>query len=141
MSSQASRIEQSAVEQSRCFGQKMSTVETVARLRDLAAERRPKIAVILGSGWQTFTNRIDDALAWRLVLGDDAVDRAVTDRGAFATAIPAERWGDAVAYALLVPIISTSGERGVLCAMRHGIPFDAVEVIAGEAAARLLAMA
>jgi len=75
------------------------------------------------------------------VLGDDAVDRAATDRGAFATAIPAERWGDAVAYALLAPISSTAGERGVLCAMRHGIPFDAVEVIAAEAAARLLSMA
>ena len=75
------------------------------------------------------------------MLGDDAVDRAATDRGAFATAIPAERWGDAVAYALLAPISSTAGERGVLCAMRHGIPFDAVEVIAAEAAARLLSMA
>jgi purine-nucleoside phosphorylase len=41
----------------------MSIVETVARLRDLAAGRRPKFAVILGSGWQTFTDRIDDALA------------------------------------------------------------------------------
>ena len=75
------------------------------------------------------------------MLGDDAVDRALTDRRAFATAIPAERWGDAAAYALLAPITSTAGERGVLCAMRHGIPFDAVEVVAGEAAARLLSMA
>ena len=41
----------------------MSSVETVTRLRDTAGERRPKVAVILGSGWQTFTDRIDDALA------------------------------------------------------------------------------
>ena len=41
----------------------MSIADTVARLRDLAADRRPKVAVILGSGWQTFTDRIDDALA------------------------------------------------------------------------------
>ena len=122
-----------------------STARWPERLEQVATLLRAEGAAILalqdGDVRTLFSCRIDDALAWRLVLGDDAVDRAVTDRGAFATAIPAERWGDAVAYALLVPIISTSGERGVLCAMRHGIPFDAVEVIAGEAAARLLAMA
>jgi len=41
---------------------KMSIENTVARLRDLAAKRRPKIAVILGSGSQSFTDRIDDPL-------------------------------------------------------------------------------
>jgi DNA-binding NarL/FixJ family response regulator len=107
----------------------------------LRAEGAAILALQDGDIRTLFSCRIDDALAWRLVLGDDAVERAVTDRGAFATAIPADRWGDAVAYALLVPIISTSGERGVLCAMRHVIPFDAVEVVAGEAAARLLSMA
>lgn len=107
----------------------------------LRAEGAAILALQNGDIRTLFSCRIDDALAWRLVLGDDAVERAVTDRGAFATAIPADRWGDAVAYALLVPIISASGERGVLCAMRHVIPFDAVEVVAGEAAARLLSMA
>lgn len=122
-----------------------STARWPERLEQVATLLRAEGAAILalqdGDVRTLFSCRIDDALAWRLVLGDDALDRAVSDRGAFATAIPADRWGEAVAYALLVPIVSTSGERGVLCAMRHGIPFDAVEVVAGEAAARLLAMA
>ena len=40
----------------------MSLETTVDRLRELAGERRPKIAVILGSGWQTFTDRIEEPL-------------------------------------------------------------------------------
>lgn len=122
-----------------------STARWPERLEQVATLLRAEGAAILalqnGDVRTLFSCRIDDTLSWRLVLGDDAVDRAVTDRGAFATAIPAERWGDAVAYALLAPITSTTGERGVLCAMRHAIPFDAVEVVAGEAAARLLSMA
>ncbi len=122
-----------------------STARWPERLEQVATLLRAEGAAILalqnGDVRTLFSCRIDDALSWRLVLGNDAVDRAVTDRGAFATAIPAERWGDAVAYALLAPITSTAGERGVLCAMRHGMPFDAVEVVAGEAAARLLSMA
>ena len=114
-------------------------LEQVATL--LRAEGAAILALQSGDVRTLFSCRIDDELSWRLVLGDDALDRAVTDRGAFATAIPAERWGDAVAYALLAPITSTAGERGILCAMRHGVPFDAVEVDAGEAAARLLSMA
>ena len=122
-----------------------STARWPERLEQVATLLRAEGAAILalqnGDVRTLFSCRIDDELSWRLVLGDDAVDRAVTDRGAFATAIPAERWGDAVAYALLAPITSTAGERGILCAMRHGVPFDAVEVVAGEAAARLLSMA
>ncbi|HEX4744903.1 MAG TPA: LuxR C-terminal-related transcriptional regulator [Candidatus Limnocylindria bacterium] len=122
-----------------------STARWPERLEQVATLLRAEGAAILalqnGDVRTLFSCRIDDELAWRLVLGDDAVDRAVTDRGAFATAIPAERWGDAVAYALLAPITSTAGERGILCAMRHSVPFDAVEVVAGEAAARLLSMA
>ena len=122
-----------------------STARWPERLEQVATLLRAEGAAILalqnGDVRTLFSCRIDDTLAWRLVLGDDAVDRAVTDRGAFATAIPAERWGDAVSYALLAPITSTAGERGVLCALRHSVPFDAVEVGAGEAAARLLSMA
>ena len=85
-----------------------STARWPERLEQVATLLRAEGAAILalqnGEVRTLFSCRIDDALAWRLVLGDDAVDRAVTDRSAFATAIPAERWGDAASYALLAPI-------------------------------------
>lgn len=122
-----------------------STARWPERLEQVATLLRAEGAAILAlqnaEVRTLFACRIEDDLAWRTVLGDKAVERAVAEQRAFATAIPAERWGDGAAYALLAPITSPGTERGVLCALRHGVPFDAVEVIAGEAAARLLSMA
>ncbi len=107
----------------------------------LRAEGAAILALQDGDVRTLFSYRVDDTLAWRDVLGEDALQRALVDRAGFTTAIPAELWGESVAYALLTPITSTGPDRGVLCALRHGIPFDAVELVAGEAAARLLSMA
>lgn len=107
----------------------------------LRAEGAAILALQEGDVRTLFSYRLEETMSWPDVLGDGALQRALIDRAGFTTAIPAERWGESVAYALLAPITSTGSGRGVLCAMRHSVPFDAVEVVAGEAAARLLSMA
>lgn len=88
-----------------------------------------------------YSYRLDETLSWTDVLGDAALQRALVGQGGFSAPIPAERWGESVGYALLASITAIGAERSVLCAMRHSVPFDAVEVVAGEAAARLLSIA
>lgn len=122
-----------------------STARWPERLEQVAVLLRAEGAAILalqdGDVRTLFSYRLDEALSWVDVLGDAALQRALVDRGGFSAPIPAERWGESAAYALLAPITAIGSERGVLCAMRHSVPFDAVEVVAGEAAARLLSIA
>lgn len=53
--------------------------------------------------------------------------------------IAAGRWGDGVAYAIVAAIEDDAPSASCLCALRRGVPFDAVEVAGAHAAARLLA--
>ena len=55
------------------------------------------------------------------------------------TAVAAGRWDDQAAFALLTRIDVPEGET-LLCALRHGVPFDTVELSTAGAGAELLAM-
>lgn len=121
-----------------------STARWPERLAQVATLLRAEGAAILafqGSEVRTlFSSHPGGTIPWHGVLDEDDLRRALDAGDGFATAIPADRWDDAAGYALLAPIVAGT-ERGVLCALRHGFPFDAVEVTAGDAAARLLTMA
>jgi DNA-binding NarL/FixJ family response regulator/putative methionine-R-sulfoxide reductase with GAF domain len=83
-----------------------------------------------------FSHRID-AADWHAILGSDAFARAAG--GAFAVSVPAGRWGDDAAFAVVAPIETWNGP-AVLCALRREVPFDALDVVAATSAAQLLAM-
>src|SRR5207244_1244283 len=53
--------------------------------------------------------------------------------------VAAGRWDEQAAFALLTRIDLPDGE-ALLCALRHGVPFDAVELSTASSAAELLAM-
>jgi DNA-binding NarL/FixJ family response regulator/putative methionine-R-sulfoxide reductase with GAF domain len=54
-------------------------------------------------------------------------------------AVPSGRWGDEAAFAVVAPIETWNGP-AVLCALRHEMPFDALDVVAASSAAQLLAL-
>ena len=58
---------------------------------------------------------------------------------AVGTAVAAGRWDEQAAFALLTRIDLPDGE-ALLTALRHGVPFDAVELSTASAAAELLSM-
>ena len=64
---------------------------------------------------------------------------ARAERGAFVTAIPAGRWVEGSAYAVVAPMDSWNGA-AILCGLRQALPFDAVEAENASSAARLLEM-
>src|SRR5256886_14479411 len=68
----------------------------------------------------------------------DAVVRALSG-ATVGTPVAAGRWEEDAAFALLTRIDLPDGE-ALLCALRHGVPFDAVELSTASAAAELLAM-
>ena len=55
------------------------------------------------------------------------------------TPVAAGRWDDQAAFALLTRIALPEGE-ALLCALRHGVPFDTVELATADAAAELLGL-
>ena len=75
---------------------------------------------------------------WRGIFDADGVVRALSGT-TISTAVAAGRWEEEAAYALLTRIDLPDGE-ALLCALRHGVPFDAVELSTASAAAELLAM-
>jgi DNA-binding NarL/FixJ family response regulator len=113
-------------------------LEQVATL--LRAEGAAVVALQSDEYRTLFAAHLDPDLSWSALLGEDVLRRAALDRETFATALAAGRWDDTVAYALLAPIEGSGPGRGVLCALRHGQPFDAVEIAAAHAAASLLTM-
>ncbi|HEY8732222.1 MAG TPA: response regulator [Candidatus Limnocylindria bacterium] len=54
-------------------------------------------------------------------------------------AIAAGKWSDQAAYAVMAAIERDAGGASCLCALRRNVPFDALEVAAAHAAARLMA--
>jgi len=84
-----------------------------------------------------FTHRIDRPLDWLAVLGADVFERA--ERGPFVTPVPAGRWIEGAAYAVIAPLDSWNGQ-SVLCGLRQDVPFDAVDAASAEAGARMLEM-
>ncbi len=73
------------------------------------------------------------------MLGADRLRAAMTGDSPVTGAIAAGRWGDHVAYAVIAGIEQGEDGASCLCALRHNVPFDAVEAAGAHAAARLMA--
>ena len=127
-------------------GAREETVNPTARW----PERLAHIAVLLrAEGTAVLATSADDLRTvfahdlspdtkWRGIFDADAVVRALGGT-TVGTAVAAGRWDDQAAFALLTRIDLPDGE-ALLCALRHGVPFDAVELSTASAAAELLAM-
>ena len=85
-----------------------------------------------------FAHDVSPDTKWRAIFDADAVVRALGGTSS-GTAVAAGRWDEQAAFALLTRIELPDGE-ALLCALRHGVPFDAVELSTATAAAELLAM-
>jgi len=85
-----------------------------------------------------FTHDVSPQTNWRAIFDADAVVRALNG-ATVGSAVAAGRWDEQAAFALLTRIDLPDGE-ALLCALRHGVPFDAVELSTASAAAELLAM-
>jgi DNA-binding NarL/FixJ family response regulator/putative methionine-R-sulfoxide reductase with GAF domain len=85
-----------------------------------------------------FAHEVSPETKWRVILDADAVVRALGGT-TIGTAVAAGRWDEQAAFALLTRIDLPDGE-ALLCALRHGVPFDAVELSTASSAAELLAM-
>ena len=72
------------------------------------------------------------------MLEPDLISRALAGAPS-GMAVAAGRWDDQAGFALLASIEVTT-EGALLCALRHTIPFDAVELASARAAAELLAL-
>ncbi|TMC67554.1 MAG: GAF domain-containing protein [Chloroflexi bacterium] len=85
-----------------------------------------------------FAHELSPDTKWRVIFDADAVVRALGGT-TIGTAVAAGRWDEQAAFALLTRIDLSDGE-ALLCALRHGVPFDAVELATASSAAELLAM-
>jgi len=85
-----------------------------------------------------FTHDVSPQTNWRAIFDADAVVRALNG-ATVGSAVAAGRWDEQAAFALLTRIDLPDGE-ALLCALRHGVPFDAVELSTASSAAELLAM-
>jgi DNA-binding NarL/FixJ family response regulator/putative methionine-R-sulfoxide reductase with GAF domain len=85
-----------------------------------------------------FAHDVSPDTKWRAIFDPDAVVRALNG-ATIGTAVAAGRWDEQAAFALLTRIDLPDGE-ALLCALRHEVPFDAVELSTASSAAELLAM-
>lgn len=85
-----------------------------------------------------FAHDVSPDTKWRAIFDADAVVRALGGT-TIGTAVAAGRWDEQASFALLTRIDLPDGE-ALLCALRHGVPFDAVELSTATSAAELLAM-
>ena len=76
---------------------------------------------------------------WTLLVGPERLHAAMASDTAVTAAIAAGRWGDQAAYAVISAIERDAEGGSCLCALRRGVPFDAVEVAGAFAASRLMA--
>lgn len=112
------------------------------RLAHIAALLRAEGAAVVATSGDdlrtVFAHDISPDTNWRAIFDADAVVRALNGV-AVGTAVAAGRWDEQAAFALLTRIDLPDGE-ALLCALRHGVPFDAVELSTAGSAAELLAM-
>ncbi len=111
------------------------------RLAHAATLLRAESAAILaleGPEVRTVCARgIDPATDWRGLLGAAVIDRAAHSGTPITSAIPAGRWDDRSAFALIGRLDSLVN-LSLLCVLRHAVPFDSLETSGMEAAAALL---
>jgi DNA-binding NarL/FixJ family response regulator len=112
------------------------------RLAHIAILLRAEGAAVLATSGDdlraVFTHDVLPDIKWRGIFDADAVVRALGG-ATIGTAVAAGRWEDEAAFALLTRIDLPDGE-ALLCALRHGIPFDAIELSTASSAAELLGM-
>ena len=119
-----------------------STARWPERLEHAATLLRAEGTAVIslqGSTWATlFSYRIDTKIDWSRLVGPERLRSGLASDTAVTTAIPAGRWTDEAAYAVLAPIDATSGAASFLCAIRRNVPFDAIEIAGAHAAAQLM---
>ena len=127
-------------------GAREETVNPTARwperLAHIAVLLRAEGAAVLATSGDdlrtVFAHDVTPDTKWRGIFDADAVVRALSG-STVGTPVAAGRWEEDAAFALLTRIDLPDGE-ALLCALRHGVPFDAVELSTAGAAAELLAM-
>ena len=127
-------------------GAREETVNPTARwperLAHIAVLLRAEGAAVLATSGDdlrtVFAHDVAPDTKWRGIFDADAVVRALSG-STVGTPVAAGRWEEDAAFALLTRIDLPDGE-ALLCALRHGVPFDAVELSTAGAAAELLAM-
>jgi DNA-binding NarL/FixJ family response regulator/putative methionine-R-sulfoxide reductase with GAF domain len=127
-------------------GAREDTVNPTARwperLAHIAALLRAEGAAVLATSGDdlrtVFAHDLSPDTKWRAIFDADAVVRALGGT-TVGSAVAAGRWDEQAAFALLTRIDLPDGE-ALLCALRHGVPFDAVELSTASSAAELLAM-
>jgi len=120
-----------------------STARWPERLEHAATLLRAEGAAVLslqdGTLATLFSYRIEPAVDWGELVGGDRLRAALMGDAAITTAIAAGRWGEEVAYAVIAAI-ERDGDRGsCLCALRHSVPFDALEIAGAYSVARFMA--
>ncbi|MEK6227631.1 MAG: response regulator [Chloroflexota bacterium] len=85
-----------------------------------------------------FAHDVSPDTKWRGIFDADVVVRALGGT-TVGTAVAAGRWVEEAAFALLTRIDLPDGE-ALLCGLRHGVPFDAIELSTASAAGEMLAM-
>jgi len=119
-----------------------STARWPERLAHIAALLRAEGAAVLATSGEdlrtVFAHDVSPDTKWRTIFDADAVVRALNG-ATLGTAVAAGRWDEQAAFALLTRIDLPDGE-ALLCALRHEVPFDAVELSTASSAAELLSM-
>src|SRR5438874_4571094 len=127
-------------------GAREETVNPTARwperLAHIAVLLRAEGAAVLATSGDdlrtVFAHDVAPDTKWRGIFDADAVVRALSG-ATVGTPVAAGRWEEEAAFAMLTRIDLPDGEV-LLCALRHGMPFEAVELSTASAAAELLAM-
>ena len=120
-----------------------STARWPERLEYAATLLRAEGAAVLclrgGEFTTLFSYRIAPDVDWTTLVGPERLRAAMASDKAVTTPIAAGRWGDQAAYAVIVAIERDGEAASCLCALRHTVPFDAIEVAGAYAASRLMA--
>src|SRR2546423_1376568 len=120
-----------------------STARWPERLEHAATLLHAEGAAVLslrgGEFTTLFSYRVAPGMDWNAVVGPERLRAVLTSDTAVTAAIAAGRWWDQAAYAVLAPIDRDERGASCLCALRHNVPFDALEVAGAFAASRLMA--
>lgn len=120
-----------------------STARWPERLEHAATLLRAEGAAVLslqdGALATLFSYRIAPDVDWSALVGSDRLRAALAGDAAVTAAIAAGRWGEEAAYAVIAAIERGGDRTSCLCALRHSVPFDALEIAGAYAVARFLA--